>query len=508
MKMTVNPALMVSALLLFATCGIAQEATVSQPNPKPSKEAGGEGSSDDDAEPKDAVVVEEESAPTRNDILQLIRSRKLMQATKALEQAITATPEDSSLQETRYPLALGFLSGRKYPQAFEHAEKLVEFKLEAIDDAKQVKSMANTMGLLRMLGSRTGKQERVDELLTKTFESLDEVTKDNLQLRASGYTSYVSLMSQHLSSAGLHEDARDILDKFKKELSSVDLEEQSDSVRELVSAAKAQVLYTAAMLRDSGAAERKELEDYIATALEALPDSSKLMLQYARTQMLLVSQTYRDDPDAAQARIDAAIERLESEKFSSDRSLANYVKNLRGFERRIESTLKLKKMVGQPAPKFDIAHWVNQGETTVESLQGKVVLVDFWSVWCGPCIATFPRLKQWREDYADQGFEIVGVTRHYNYSWNESSGRPQRSKIEVSPEDENEMLTKFLESHELSHPTIVTPKGSSMQKEFGVTSIPHVALLDRKGNVQLVKIGAQRSAADEIEAKIEELLAE
>lgn len=58
----------------------------------------------------------------------------------------------------------------------------------------------------------------------------------------------------------------------------------------------------------------------------------------------------------------------------------------------------------------------------------------------------------------------------------------------VTLEDELAMLQKFLDSYNLQHPTIVTPADSTMNKEYAVTSIPHVALLDKSGAVRLIKI--------------------
>ena len=136
-----------------------------------------------------------------------------------------------------------------------------------------------------------------------------------------------------------------------------------------------------------------------------------------------------------------------------------------------------------------------------------MVLLDFWSVWCGPCIASFPHLRDWHDEFGDDGLQIVGVTRYYNYTWDEDAERATRvAGKDVSPEEERSMLKSFLAKHELKHPTIITPEGSSMQSDYGVTGIPHAVLIDREGIVQLVKVGSGRANAEAIKAKIEELM--
>ena len=191
-----------------------------------------------------------------------------------------------------------------------------------------------------------------------------------------------------------------------------------------------------------------------------------------------------------------------------DRTLVATTRRLDSYEKVIESSIRLLEMVGQPAPEFDVETWVNAGDTTLDTLKGKVVLLDFWSVWCGPCIMTFPHLREWREEFHDQGFEIVGVTRYYNYRWDEDAQRATRAPRgeKVTPEEEQEMLKSFLDHHDLKHPTIITPKDSDMQSNFGVTGIPHVVLLDREGKVQLVKVGAGKQTSQEIHAKLVELI--
>jgi thiol-disulfide isomerase/thioredoxin len=153
-------------------------------------------------------------------------------------------------------------------------------------------------------------------------------------------------------------------------------------------------------------------------------------------------------------------------------------------------------------------NWVNGEAISQEELKGKVVLLDFWAVWCGPCIATFPELRKWHDEYSDKGLVIIGVTNEYGYVWDEETEKAKRATdpASVTTEDELAMLGKFIKSYELRHRTMVTPKGSEMSTNYGVTGIPHVAILDQDGKVQLIQVGSGPQSAARIEAKIKELL--
>lgn len=65
-------------------------------------------------------------------------------------------------------------------------------------------------------------------------------------------------------------------------------------------------------------------------------------------------------------------------------------------------------MVGKPMPGWTVNGWAN-GEKKPADLAGKIVIVDFWATWCGPCIASIPHTNEIAEKYKDQDVEVVAI---------------------------------------------------------------------------------------------------
>ncbi|HVW37945.1 MAG TPA: TlpA disulfide reductase family protein [Pirellulales bacterium] len=153
---------------------------------------------------------------------------------------------------------------------------------------------------------------------------------------------------------------------------------------------------------------------------------------------------------------------------------------------KLEGAIRQLKLIGSPieikgklvdGKKFDWAKF-----------KGKVVLVDFWATWCGPCIEELPNVKEVYEKYHDQGFDVVGI----------------------SLDDDREALEAFLDREHIRWPILFSDDPAAtgwdhpMATYFGISSVPATILVDRQGKVVTLSAHGERLGelvAELIEAK-------
>jgi thiol-disulfide isomerase/thioredoxin len=174
-----------------------------------------------------------------------------------------------------------------------------------------------------------------------------------------------------------------------------------------------------------------------------------------------------------------------------------------------EKEITHEELIGKPAPEIAGDFALTGKAVKLADLKGKVVLVDFWAVWCGPCVACFPHMLELNKEYKDKGLEIVGVTSYYEkYSFDKEAGKLKRADKNLTKEEEQGMLKEFAESHKLTYRLQAASKDDirTVYQDYGVKGIPQMVVIDRKGIVRMIKVGSGEENAKAIEKMIKELI--
>lgn len=132
-----------------------------------------------------------------------------------------------------------------------------------------------------------------------------------------------------------------------------------------------------------------------------------------------------------------------------------------------------------PAPSFELAD-IDGELVSIDDFKGRVILLNFWATWCGPCKREIPDFIDLQNEYGDDGLTIVGIAL-----------------------DEHSLVTAFVKEWEINYPVLIGTEEVSMR--YGnIRSIPTTFIIDRSGAVVKSYVGLQPRSV--IEADVKALL--
>jgi thiol-disulfide isomerase/thioredoxin len=212
--------------------------------------------------------------------------------------------------------------------------------------------------------------------------------------------------------------------------------------------------------------EKLKTEAYFARAQAGLFKSQQSgTLEMAGVEEFL--QKAPKDPRAPQLLYMATM-------FSRDEKVKASLEDriLKAFpESRIAESVKgvrrQKEAIGKPF-ELEFTDAISGSNVSIKGLKGKVVVIDFWATWCGPCVAEMPHMKELYAKYHDQGVEFIGVS------------------LDQSKEDGGlDSLKKFVKENGIRWPQYYQGKywDSDFSRSWGINSIPAVFVVDAEGKL-------------------------
>jgi thiol-disulfide isomerase/thioredoxin len=215
-----------------------------------------------------------------------------------------------------------------------------------------------------------------------------------------------------------------------------------------------------------------EAQKYLNEFVSKAPASERQKMAYAH---FYLAEAYKGDGKYDEA--EKEYKTVLSEYSNVNPRLTQFVQNnmaMLGTERKTA-------VGGEPLP-FTVTSLTGE-KLSPEQYRGKVLLIDFWATWCGPCIAEMPNVKRVYDKYHGKGFEIVGI----------------------SLDQSRDRLDAYIEQNNIQWPQYFDGKwwNNDVATIYGIKSIPATLLVDRDGKIRYKSLRGKQ-----LESAVEKLVAE
>ena len=151
-----------------------------------------------------------------------------------------------------------------------------------------------------------------------------------------------------------------------------------------------------------------------------------------------------------------------------------------------ETAVKEKDpLIGQKAPDFQ-TQFLNEEEFKLSDQKGKVVILDFWATWCGPCVRALP--------------ELLKATSSFN--------KKNVALLAVNQGESTKVISKFLKKKQLKALSVIMDETRKIGGDYKVKGIPKTVIIDQKGVIRHVHVGFSSGMGERLKGEINKLLSE
>jgi len=143
---------------------------------------------------------------------------------------------------------------------------------------------------------------------------------------------------------------------------------------------------------------------------------------------------------------------------------------------------QLEKMIGTFAPAFELP-LLEGDRIKLEDFRGKIVVLDFWATWCGPCIVSLPKLNEIAQEYRGANVQLIAI----NIEQKASEIKSMLGRLEINP-------------------TVALDSDGAVAKAYFAEAIPQTVIIDAEGKVAKIVVGGGEAAEKQIRATLDSLI--
>ena len=142
-------------------------------------------------------------------------------------------------------------------------------------------------------------------------------------------------------------------------------------------------------------------------------------------------------------------------------------------------------LIGQKAPNFQ-TQFLNEEEFKLSDQKGKVVILDFWATWCGPCVRALPELQKATSSFNKNNVALLAVNQG----------------------ESKKVISKFLKKKQLKALSVIMDETRKIGGDYKVKGIPKTVIIDQKGVVRHVHVGFSSGMGERLKGEVNKLLLE